>query len=214
MDVTIELDRAEALLFDLGNVVVDIDFRRCTRGWADRAGIDHDELVPRFWFDDAYCAHEIGAIDTPTYLAHLREVLGVDLADDDLLEPWSSIFVGPTPGVADLLAGAAARWPLYGFTNTNPAHQAHWAPRFADHLAAFDRIFASHEIGLRKPERAAFDHVLAEIGVAPEAVIFFDDTPDNVDGARAAGLQAVLVTPPDAAASIAAALGFGAASVP
>ncbi len=57
-------------------------------------------------------------------------------------------------------------------------------------LAHFRKVFVSSTIGLRKPDCAAFDHVVAEMGVPASAVLFFDDTFENVEGARAAGLMA------------------------
>jgi putative hydrolase of the HAD superfamily len=59
-------------------------------------------------------------------------------------------------------------------------------------------------MGLRKPERAAFERVARAIGVAPGRILFFDDTEANVAGARAAGFQAVHVrSPEDVAAALA-----------
>jgi len=63
-------------------------------------------------------------------------------------------------------------------------------------VSAFDRIFVSSELGFRKPERAAFDAVSDTIEVAPRNILFFDDTLENVEGARRAALNAVLVTRP------------------
>jgi putative hydrolase of the HAD superfamily len=56
---------------------------------------------------------------------------------------------------------------------------------------AFDRAFLSTEMGLRKPERAVFDRVLADLGCAPAETIFADDKLENADGARAAGMHAI-----------------------
>ncbi|QJW85440.1 HAD-IA family hydrolase [Ramlibacter terrae] len=67
---------------------------------------------------------------------------------------------------------------------------------FPEVLAKFRHVFASHEMGHRKPQPEAFRHVLDAIGVAADEVLFFDDTQENVDGARACGLEAVLVRSP------------------
>jgi putative hydrolase of the HAD superfamily len=63
-------------------------------------------------------------------------------------------------------------------------------------LAHFDRVFVSSEIGLRKPERAAFEFISREVGVAAGSIMFFDDMLENVTGALAAGLLAVHVQSP------------------
>jgi putative hydrolase of the HAD superfamily len=51
----------------------------------------------------------------------------------------------------------------------------------------------SHEIGARKPEAAAFEAVVRDIGIAPSRTLFFDDAAENVAGARVCGLRAVEV---------------------
>ncbi|TPI16425.1 HAD family phosphatase [Mesorhizobium sp. B4-1-3] len=55
-------------------------------------------------------------------------------------------------------------------------------------------ITVSGDIGLIKPDRAIYDHHVASFGLDPAASLFIDDSQKNVDGARAAGWQAVLFT--------------------
>jgi putative hydrolase of the HAD superfamily len=64
----------------------------------------------------------------------------------------------------------------------------------------FDVVVDSCEVGMRKPNPAIYHHALAALGdVAPERAVFLDDAPGNVDGARRAGLAAILVDDPDEA---------------
>ena len=121
---------------------------------------------------------------------------------------WNTIFVGEIAGIAPLLRSAAAALPVYAFSNTNRAHEACWSERFKETLSPVRKVFVSSTIGLRKPDRDAFDHVTAAIGVPPGRVLLLDDLAENVVGARAAGLQAKLIkTHADTAAAVAAALG-------
>ena len=92
---------------------------------------------------------------------------------------------------------AERRWPLYLFSNTNPTHEAHFIPAYAGTLRHFRKLYLSSSIGLRKPDRAAFEYVARDIGVAPANILFFDDVLENVEGARAAGFQAVQVLSSD-----------------
>ncbi len=190
---SIRASSVDVLLFDLGGVVVDIDFRRCFRRWADSSGTDIEYIASRFNFDTAYEQHERGTMDIADYLQRVRLVLGVDLGDGELLEGWNDIYTGVVPGIGLLLAAAAAKFPLYAFTNSNPTHQAVWSKRFADELEVFTATFVSCDIGLRKPERVAFDCVAELIGVSPSRILFFDDLAENVAGALDAGLRAVHV---------------------
>jgi len=112
------------------------------------------------------------------------------------------------PGIAPLLTRAAKHLPLYAFSNTNPPHVAHFSTAYADVLGHFRKIFLSSTIGLRKPDAAAYDHVVKAIGVPAQRIVFFDDSADNVAGARARGLIAVHVTSTDDVARTLAELGI------
>jgi FMN phosphatase YigB (HAD superfamily) len=198
----------DALLFDLGDVVIRIDFARVFARWAALAGGDAALLRERFSHDVPYQRHERGEIDTAAYFESLRETLGVDLDDARLLEGWNVVFIEEMPGIKELLKRIAPRIPIYAFTNTNPAHAAHYAKRFAPVLGHFRKVFASYEMGLRKPEPAAFARIVREIGVPGSRILFFDDTLANVEAARACGLQAVQVTSDETVRDTVVALGL------
>jgi len=185
---------ADALLFDLGNVVFEIDFERAFARWAHHASCDAALLRARFSHDAAYQRHEVGAIGHEDYFDSLRGSLQIDISNAQFLDGWNAIFLDEVPGISAALAQAAARMPLYAFSNSNPAHAACWPDRYAAPLAHFRKVFVSSTIGLRKPDAAAFQFVVDEIGVPAGRVVFFDDSLSNVEGARACGLQAVHVT--------------------
>jgi glucose-1-phosphatase len=199
---------ADALLFDLGRVVLDVDFNKALERWAGHAGCAPADLVARFSPDDAYKRHETGAISDAEFFAALRSSLGIELSDAEFIEGWNAIFVGEMPGIAPLLARAAQRLPLYAFSNTNPAHIEHFSVVYAGVLGHFREIFLSSTIGLRKPDAAAYDHVVKAIGVPAKRIVFFDDLAENIEGAQARGLTAVHVTSPDDVAHALAALGL------
>src|SRR3954452_20681108 len=72
---------ADALLFDLGRVVLDIDFSRALNCWAGHAGCEPAQLIGRFSPDDAYKRHERGELSDAEYFAALRGSLGIDVSD-------------------------------------------------------------------------------------------------------------------------------------
>jgi glucose-1-phosphatase len=200
---------ADALLFDLGRVVLDIDFSNTLACWAGYAACEPANLAGRFSSrDEIYRRHEKGEISDAEFFATLRNLLAIGITDAQFLEGWNAIFAGEMPGIAPLLQRAARRLPLYAFSNTNAAHVEHFSQAYADVLGHFREIFLSSSIGLRKPDAEAYDHVVKAIGVPAHRIVFFDDLAENIDGARARGLTAVHVTSPDDVAAALAALGI------
>jgi glucose-1-phosphatase len=199
---------ADALLFDLGRVVLDIDFSRTLRLWAQHAACEPDELARRFLRDELYHRHEMGEISDEAFFAGLRLSLGVEISDAQFVEGWNAIFVGEMPGIGQLLSRAGQRLPLYAFSNTNAPHVAYFSRQFAELLRPFREIFVSSTIGLRKPDAEAYDHVVQAIGVPAERIVFFDDLAENIEGARRRGLKAILVTSPRDVACALDALGI------
>ena len=194
----------DAVALDFGNVLVEVDFRRAFAAWGRAAGVAPSLLAEKFSFDAAYCAHERGEIDVARYFASLKKSFGLSLSDEGMLAGWNAIFGEPLPGIEPVVQEIARRWPAYVFSNTNPAHVAHFRPRYERLLSHFARVVASCDIGRRKPEPEAFARLAELAGVAPRRLAFFDDLEENVAGARRAGLQAHRVTrPSDIAAALA-----------
>ena len=189
----ISSDAVDALLFDLGGVVVEIDFNRVFARWAAYSQRSVETIRATFSFDQYYAGHERGEIDASEYFDALRTTLGIDITDAQFMAGWNAIYVREVPGVSALLQRARERLPIYALTNSNAAHQQVWSKRFADVLSLFQTVFVSSEIGKRKPEPEAFHAVADAVGVPLHRLVFFDDSLANVDGARAIGLRAVHV---------------------
>ncbi len=199
---------ADALLFDLGRVVLDIDFDKAIACWAAHSGCAPTDIAARFVRDEAYRQHEVGKISDADYFETLRASLGVTLTDDQFLEGWNAIFAGEMPDIAHLLPRAAGTIPLYAFSNTNRPHVEYFSKTYADLLGHFRELYLSSTIGLRKPDAAAYDHVVKAIGVPASRIVFFDDLIENVEGARACGLKAVHVKSSGDVADALSALGL------
>jgi FMN phosphatase YigB (HAD superfamily) len=199
---------ADALLFDLGRVVLDIDFSKAIACWAGHAGREHADIATRFVVDETYHDHETGKASDAEFFDNLRRMLGVALTDAQFLEGWNAIFAGEMPDIALLLARAAGRIPLYAFSNTNRPHVAHFSAIHGELLGHFRELYLSSTIGLRKPDPDAYDHVVKAIGVPASRIVFFDDLAANIEGARAIGLKAVHVRSSQDVADALSALGL------
>jgi putative hydrolase of the HAD superfamily len=183
----------EALLFDFGGVTTEIDFGRVVKRWSDYAGRDLAPLWRSYVPGEIYFQHERGQISDEAFFASLRKEFQVGLTDEQFLDGWNAIFVGVYPEIEEQLRTAAARMPIYAFSNTNKAHEAYWSVAYAGMLKHFRHVFVSSTIGLRKPDAEAFAHVAREIGLPPARILFFDDSRANIEGAQACGFQTVHV---------------------
>ncbi len=184
---------SRALLLDLGNVVLRVDFRRTFDYWAKAAQVPAEHLHRRWLLDEAYELHEVGALEFEDYIAVLSQRLMIDLPMEDWRAGWNAVFAGAFQDVHARLPTVRQSMPLYLFTNTNATHQAAWSNLYEDTLRHFDALYVSSEIGHRKPNVSAFRHVAEDMGHAPEQIVFVDDTEENVLGAQAAGMDARMV---------------------
>lgn len=185
-----------ALLFDLGGVLLDIDFDLALQAWAPYSALTLDALRSTFSPDLPYQRHERGDIDAAAYFDHLADALQLTASHAQIEQGWNAIFVGEIEPTRQWVESLRGTLPCYAFSNTNASHMATWSQRFPAMVSAFDRIFTSHELGLRKPERQAFDRICQLTRLPAAAILFFDDLPENVHAAEEAGLQAVLVRSP------------------
>jgi len=179
--------QTEVLLFDLGGVLVELTGVPVLGRWA---GEERDEDVWRRWLACPWVRRfERGGCTPSEFAAGVVEDWQLGVSPALFLEEFRRWPRGLFPDAEALLDSLAGRLRLACFSNTNDLH---W-PRFRDELGLgllFDHHFVSHEMGLVKPDREAFEHVVEALGVAPEQILFLDDNQPNVDGARAAGLDA------------------------
>jgi putative hydrolase of the HAD superfamily len=188
-----ELRNISALLFDLGGVLIDIDFERALLRWSNQSHLPVTELRRRFSMDEAYQQHERGEIPANEYFAHLRQILELDASDTDIERGWNDIFVGEIATTISYVASVKTKLPCYLFSNTNPTHQVFWSNNFPTAIESFQRIFVSSELGLRKPDPQAFEAIATETGFRLDETLFFDDSEENVTAARRTGMPSVLV---------------------
>ena len=183
----------KALLFDLGNVVIDIDFERIFKKWSHYSGVPVEDMKLAFQIDSAYEQHERGEIEGAEYHQHLAQKFDMSLTYDQFCEGWNDIMVAPIDETVDILMSLKGRIPLYALSNANTLHKQHWESKYHDELSHFEKVFVSSDIGCRKPESEAYQHVFDDLGIAAQNIVFFDDLAENVEAAGALGMTAIQV---------------------
>jgi glucose-1-phosphatase len=178
-------------VFDLGGVLLKL---RDPVETFDLA-ISEAEFLERWLRSPSVREFERGATDAETFARGVIDELELVMPWQELLRRFDSWPERLFPETAALLDGIPAGIGRVLLSNTNPAH---WGR--ADISAALagklDRLFLSFETGLLKPDREAFDQVIAAYGAPADTFLFFDDNPLNVSGAVDAGMRGVLCKGP------------------
>lgn len=182
-------------IFDLGNVIVDIDFNRVLGTWSNLARVPLATLQSRFRMDESFFQHERGEISDEQFAARMCEQLDIGLGFEQFAAGWQAVFVGVRPDVITIMQRLRAQGDrVVILSNTNRLHCEFWPAEYPEILEAADKIYLSQEMGLRKPEAEIFQRVLNEEDASAQDAIFLDDNLENVAAARALGIHSVHVT--------------------
>ena len=187
--------RTPALIFDFGNVVAHFDYRVACATLGRPLGLSGEALLERvrgLGFSPLVQEYESGKISAEAFSRGFCDLVGLEITHDEFARAWVDIFRLNEP-IAEVVADLKRRgYTLVLGSNTNDLHAVQFRRQFAATLAHFDRLILSYEIGHIKPS-AAFYHACAEAaGDPPSECLFIDDLPENVAGARAAGMEGVV----------------------
>ena len=186
----------DLVLFDLGGVLIEVSG---VTAMLELTGIESEEDLWRRWLACRWVRRfESGGCSETEFAAGVVADWQLELSPAAFLEAFREWPTGPLPGAAELVAETRASVATGCFSNTNALH---WHRHIAAWPLAgqFDRRFLSFELGLLKPDTAAFAQVAELLQVPAERVLFLDDNVVNVAGAAAAGFQAVRATGVDEA---------------
>ncbi|MBI3894306.1 MAG: HAD family phosphatase [Acidobacteria bacterium] len=179
-----------AIIFDLGNVIVPIDFSRCHTALSKVCPYPPQEVPHRIRSAGLVESFETGQISPPEFLRAVSRVLEMDVGEMQFWELWNSIFLPDTLIPDEMLAGLRYRQRLLLLSNTNAIHFAMVKERYLL-LSRFDDCVLSYEVGAVKPSPVIYQEAVARSGYQPEECFYADDIPAYVEAARREGLDAV-----------------------
>jgi putative hydrolase of the HAD superfamily len=193
----------DILLFDLGGVLIELNGVAQMREWAQIAS--DEELWRRWLASPSVRQFETGLATRDEFAAALCAEFALPIGAADFLAAFALWPSRAFPGAHDLLTALATRHRLAVLSNNNVIH---WERISRDMGLGdyFSATFLSHEIGLIKPDRAAFEHVVTALGCAPDRILFLDDNLINVEQARDVGMVAHRVAGVEEAATLLRAL--------
>lgn len=179
------------ILFDLGGVLAELDMARKMQEWLSWR-VDKQALFDMWLHSESVRAHESGAISPLKFADSLVREFGLPMGAEEFLKEFPSFVKGLYPGTEELLQELSANYPIAILSNVSEMHwkKACEGNRLADLVK---KNFLSYKTGYMKPDKEAFENVVTELACEPDEILYFDDSPSNVEAARACGIQAVLV---------------------
>ncbi|PHM28374.1 glucose-1-phosphatase [Xenorhabdus budapestensis] len=182
-------------IFDMGNVIIDIDFKRVLAVWSNLSGTPLATLTTKFTMGEAFEKHECGQITDTEFVEVLCDEMEISLSFEQFSEGWNAIFIGVRQEVIELmnkLRGQGHR--VVVLSNTNHLHLQYWSQHYPEITASADFLYLSQDLGMRKPNQDIFKYLLEKEGVTTEQAVFFDDVLEHIDAAQKLGINAIHVT--------------------
>ena len=186
----------KAIVFDLGGVLIDLDFDRCVRAFREILGYERITEILDLWHQKGiYGDMEAGLITADEFRAEVLRESRPGCVPADVDRAMAGLLVGMDPEKVPLLEELSRKYAVYGLSNNNEISVKRMHDIYEENGLDWWRIFRKEFISCRmkmlKPSRGIFDAAAAEIGLPPSEILFVDDSRTNVDGALAAGWQAV-----------------------
>jgi putative hydrolase of the HAD superfamily len=182
-------------IFDLGNVIVDIDFKRVLGVWSKLSGVPLATLSKRFIMGEAFQQHERGEISDEAFARQLSDEMELSLSFEQFTEGWQAVFVTLRPEVVAIMHKLREEeHRVVVLSNTNRLHCHYWLQNYPEVTAAANHLYLSQDLGMRKPEARIYQHVLNAENMPAGQAVFFDDVEANIIAARIEGITAIHVT--------------------
>ena len=204
--------RIDAILFDLGGVLIELAGVERMLAWSPSLGTT-EELWRRWLGSPAVRGYETGRTDRAAFADAIIAEFGLPVGRDAFLDEFAWWPKTLHPQAKGLLASLAPHYTLASLSNTNELHWERFERQWSL-PSMFHHNFPSYAVGKLKPDADYFEHVLDAIDVRPAHALFVDDNRINVEAAQSVGLHAARVAGFDDLAPTLAAFGVAAPEGP
>lgn len=184
------------LLFDLGNVIIDLDIDKTMKDLNKLFRPDGNRsIVERINME-----YECGRVSTDIFLNTLLSQCNRHVQAIDLIEAWNGMLVGIPEHRLEMLRMLRNNFNVYLLSNTNELHlewvhrylkREHGVVDFEKHF--FDHAYYSHLVGDRKPLPSIYKHIIDDSSMMPSLTLYMDDIKENLDVAEKLGFETYLV---------------------
>jgi putative hydrolase of the HAD superfamily len=189
--------KANSIVFDLGGVLIDIDYQLTIDAFEKLGVNDFKKLYSQANQTGLFDAYETGQISTQRFINEILKYVPSPTNPNHIVDAWNAMILDFKKKKLDDLIALRKNVNLYLLSNTNALHldkvKMKWAKISATPFETyFDQPYFSHHIGLRKPSVEIFKHVCHQNNLNPSQTLFIDDSIQHIEGAQRAGLKTML----------------------
>lgn len=184
----------EAVIFDLGGVIINLNYQLTQKAFEDLGIGNFSEIYTQFAQQDLFDKFETGKISSQHFINELLRAYPKPISPNKIVSAWNAMILNVPKEKIDFLNQLKAERRIFLLSNTNEIHmekvRREWSKVTNNTMEhSFEKIYLSHEIGMRKPHAEIFEFVCAENNLNPSKTLFIDDTLQHIQGAKSIGLQ-------------------------
>ena len=192
----------DAVIFDLGGVLINLDYQKTTDAFVHLGMSSFDSVYSQLSQSSLFDRYETGQISSQHFINSLLPYLPNGTSAYSVVRAWNEMILDVPIQKTKLLYELKGTLPTFLLSNTNEIHmekvRREWKKVTPIPLENYFReVFLSYQINLRKPDSEVFQYVCSKIGFKPQNVLFIDDSPQHIEGAKSIGLQTLHLTDPD-----------------
>jgi glucose-1-phosphatase len=185
------------IIFDLGGVLLNIDYQLTEQAFKDAGISNFAELYSQLNQTVLFDEFETGKITAEEFVRSLQKASKTKITEEQVIDAWNAMLLDFPVRRLQLLQQLRMYHDLFLLSNTNELHEqgfndiimrSHGIPNIG---VFFDRVYFSHRVGLRKPDKEIFMRVLEDNGLKAEHTLFIDDSPQHIEGAKKLGIQTI-----------------------
>lgn len=191
-----EYSNINNLIFNLGGVIMNIDFQRAINNLKEIGFTNFDKLYNQLGQSSLFDNYDKGLISPAEFRAGLCKATNIKVSDEVFNKAWNSMLVDIPENIIRLLKNLKKHFKTFLLSNTNEIHLKHlfkytqqkYNLRNLDPL--FDKTYYSCRVHMRKPDSEIYLKVLNDENLKAAETLFIDDFQPNVDAAVKLGIQA------------------------
>jgi HAD superfamily hydrolase (TIGR01509 family) len=180
-----------AIIFDIGRVIVRVDYDRALRVLSSGTGRSGKEVWQLISSDPRMLDFQEGRLTPQEWHQHLNQLLNMSLSYEEFYNSWTSA-LDPQPIIPDeVFAELAGRYHMALLSNTDPIHVAYMEKTFP-FMSFFPSRIYSCSVGKSKPDPAIYRLALDAVQTAPAETLYVDDVAEYIEAGRRLGMQTIL----------------------